>query len=48
VTLFRAGRFVTVPVVDRGPYTDGITFDLTAGTARALGLATTERIRAAY
>src|SRR4051794_2737013 len=48
VTLFRDGRFITVPVVDRGPYTAGVTFDLTAGTARALGLATTERIRAKY
>jgi len=31
------GRTVTVPVVDRGPYTPGRTFDLTYATAQALG-----------
>lgn len=37
VTLRSNGRQVTVPVVDRGPYVDGRTFDLTAATARSLG-----------
>lgn len=31
------GRRVVAPVRDRGPYVGGRTFDLTAGTARALG-----------
>src|SRR4051812_5950777 len=48
VTPLPHARFAPVPVGDRGPYTSGVTFDLTAGTARALGLATTERIRATY
>ncbi|MBA2637936.1 MAG: septal ring lytic transglycosylase RlpA family protein, partial [Solirubrobacterales bacterium] len=48
VTLHRGGRFVTVRVVDRGPFVDGVTFDLTAATARSLGLRVTQRIRAAY
>lgn len=30
------GRTVTVPVVDRGPYVDGRTWDLTAGLCTAL------------
>jgi rare lipoprotein A (peptidoglycan hydrolase) len=36
VTLAYAGRQVTVPVVDRGPYVAGRTFDLTYATCRAL------------
>lgn len=36
VTLSYAGRSVTVPVVDRGPYVRGRVFDLTAATCRAL------------
>ena len=35
---------VVVPVIDRGPYTRGVTWDLTAGTAHALGLEGTARI----
>lgn len=37
VTLTYRGRSVTVPVVDRGPYVAGRTFDLTSETARELG-----------
>lgn len=48
VTLAHNGRFVTVPVVDRGPYVDGLTFDLTYATARALGFSGTQRLRARY
>lgn len=32
------GRSVTVPVIDRGPFVRGISFDLTAATARRLGV----------
>ena len=38
VTVQRGERFVTVPVVDRGPFTRGVSLDLTAATARRLGL----------
>ena len=31
------GRFLTVPVVDRGPFVEGVSYDLTAATALALG-----------
>ncbi len=48
VTLFLDGRFVTTRVVDRGPFVKGITFDLTAATARELGTPGTVRLRAAY
>ena len=48
VTVFYGGRFATLRVVDRGPYTSGVTFDLTAAAARRLGMRTTARVRAAY
>lgn len=48
VTLFHEGRFVTTRVVDRGPFVKGVTFDLTAATARELGSLATVRLRAAY
>jgi hypothetical protein len=35
------GRNVTAPVIDRGPYVGGRTFDLTAATKRRLGFAST-------
>ena len=37
VTFRHAGRSVTVPVIDRGPYTRGRTWDLSARTCRDLG-----------
>ncbi|HST41127.1 MAG TPA: septal ring lytic transglycosylase RlpA family protein [Conexibacter sp.] len=43
VTIAYRGRAVTVPVIDRGPYVEGRTWDLTGATAEALdfpGLAT--------
>ncbi|GAC1438678.1 MAG: hypothetical protein NVSMB51_15060 [Solirubrobacteraceae bacterium] len=46
VTLLHNGRFLTVRVVDRGPYTRGVTFDLTSATARAIGLAGTGSVLA--
>jgi peptidoglycan hydrolase-like protein with peptidoglycan-binding domain len=44
LVLHRAGRFVTARVVDRGPFTGGVTLDLTAATARSLGLQAAEPI----
>jgi rare lipoprotein A len=38
VTFYYRGRISTVPVIDRGPHTHGISWDLTAATARTLGL----------
>jgi hypothetical protein len=37
VTLFYNGQSITVPVIDRGPYANGATFDLTKATADKLG-----------
>jgi rare lipoprotein A (peptidoglycan hydrolase) len=48
VTVFYSGHFATLPVVDRGPFTSGVTFDLTAAAARRLGMSTTATVRAAY
>lgn len=41
ITLFYEGRTITVPVIDRGPYANGATFDLTHATAEALGISET-------
>lgn len=38
------GHTVVAPVIDRGPYAHGVTWDLTAGAAQALGLAGTGRV----
>jgi rare lipoprotein A len=38
------GHSVTVPVLDRGPYSHGADWDLTAGAAAALGVTETVRI----
>ena len=38
------GRSLTVPVLDRGPYSHGVDWDLTAGAAQALGITETVRI----
>ncbi len=39
-----AGHALTVPVLDRGPYSHIASWDLTAGAAQALGIAETVRI----
>jgi rare lipoprotein A (peptidoglycan hydrolase) len=39
-----SGRTLTIPVLDRGPYGHGASWDLTAGAARALGVSETVRI----
>ncbi len=38
------GHSLTVPVLDRGPYSHGANWDLTAGAAEALGITETVRI----
>ncbi len=37
VQFYYAGRSITVPVIDRGPYSAGVSWDLTEATAIALG-----------
>jgi hypothetical protein len=37
VEFFSAGHKITVPVIDRGPYVSGVTWDLTLATTHALG-----------
>ena len=44
VTLYLAGRTVVVPVIDRGPFSNGARYDLTSATAQALGLSETATI----
>ena len=46
VDLYNDGRTVTVPVVDRGPFRKGTSYDLTTATARALGVTATATIGA--
>jgi rare lipoprotein A (peptidoglycan hydrolase) len=38
------GRTIVAPVIDRGPYAHGVSWDLTAGAARDLGLGGTARV----
>ena len=46
VELYHRGRTITVPVIDRGPFARGRTWDLTAATAEALGVTSTVRVGA--
>ncbi len=46
VALLYKGRTITVPVVDRGPFGHGASYDLTSATAQALGVTQTARIGA--
>jgi hypothetical protein len=46
VELFKDGRTVTVPVIDRGPFRAGTSYDLTAATAHAIGMTATSVIGA--
>jgi rare lipoprotein A len=41
VELYLAGRTVTVPVIDRGPFSNGAQYDLTSATAQQLGITET-------
>jgi rare lipoprotein A len=44
VELSFGGRTITVPVIDRGPFSTGARYDLTSAAAQALGLTQTVRI----
>jgi rare lipoprotein A len=44
VTLYRDGRQLDVPVIDRGPFAHGASLDLTQATAEAIGMTQTEKI----
>jgi hypothetical protein len=44
VEVFYAGRTITAPVVDRGPFAHGASYDLTSAAARQLGFERTSTI----
>jgi hypothetical protein len=46
VAIYYRGHTVIVPVIDRGPYTTGVDWDLTEATAQALGIPGTATIGA--
>jgi rare lipoprotein A (peptidoglycan hydrolase) len=46
VALTYHGHRLVAPVIDRGPYAPGVTWDLTALAARTLGVSGTARLRA--
>jgi rare lipoprotein A (peptidoglycan hydrolase) len=48
VPVYFGGRLAIFPVIDRGPYTDGVSIDLTAAAARKLGMNATAPVRAGY
>jgi peptidoglycan hydrolase-like protein with peptidoglycan-binding domain len=48
VTFYRAGRFVTVQVIDRGPFRKGVAWDLTQAAARELGVHATARLHSLH
>lgn len=45
VTFAYHGRFLVAPVIDRGPYSGGYTFDLTGAAAEALGFSGSGNLR---
>jgi hypothetical protein len=47
IELYLAGRTITVPVVDRGPFANGASYDLTSAAAEQLGLTVTSTLGAA-
>src|SRR4051794_39481467 len=47
VALRYRGHTVVVPVIDRGPYARGVSYDLTEATAKRLGMTQTSRLAAA-
>ena len=44
VSVFFAGKSITVPVIDRGPFANGARYDLTSATAQAVGMTQTSTI----
>jgi rare lipoprotein A (peptidoglycan hydrolase) len=47
VTFNKGGRWLRTKVIDRGPYTEGVSWDLTQAAAEALGIEQTESVRSA-
>ncbi len=47
VQIYYQGSVITVPVIDRGPYAHGATWDVTMATGRAIGMLGTQVIGAA-
>ncbi|MGH2981411.1 MAG: RlpA-like double-psi beta-barrel domain-containing protein [Solirubrobacterales bacterium] len=45
VTFAYHGRYVVAPVIDRGPFSRGYSFDLTNGAAKALGFKASGKLR---
>jgi hypothetical protein len=45
VTFFYHGRYLVVPVIDRGPFAKGYDWDLTGAAAQKLGFTTSDRVR---
>jgi rare lipoprotein A (peptidoglycan hydrolase) len=45
VAVYANGRIAIYPVIDRGPYRDGVSLDLTRAAARPLHVATTQDVR---
>ncbi len=48
VTFYHSGHFVTVAVVDRGPFRAGVSWDLTAAAAKQLGFLSSGRLRSLH
>jgi peptidoglycan hydrolase-like protein with peptidoglycan-binding domain len=48
VTFYHGGRFVTVAVIDRGPFRRGVSWDLTAATAERIHLGQSSRLRSVH
>jgi hypothetical protein len=44
VALFFAGKSITVPVIDRGPFANGAHYDLTSAAAKVVGMTQTSTI----
>jgi len=44
VAIRYAGRSIVVPVIDRGPFSRGVSWDLTYATAKKLGMKVTSRV----
>jgi hypothetical protein len=45
VTFYHRGRFVTVAVIDRGPFRRGVEWDLTRAAAKRIGFGQTSKLR---
>jgi rare lipoprotein A (peptidoglycan hydrolase) len=48
VPIYHAGRIGIFRVIDRGPFSDGVALDLTARSARRVGMRSTSAVRAGY